>query len=544
MATNQAYTQIAHKGLLAGRRVLSAPAWPVLALVGAVSRLPFVHATPINWDSVQFALALEQFNLHAHQPHPPGYILYVLLGRLFNLAVDNPGLSLSLLSVLVTALALPLFYMLVLHIFDDTAVAWGASLILAASPLAIYYGSVGLTYMPEMLLSILVAALAWRVKTSKAGEIVLPAALLALSLGVAGGVRQTSLPILLPLCVWALWKAGRRAWAVFALVLAGVCALWFVPLTMLSGGLGAYLHENALLADTVVSRTSVVDVGLSGLFYNVTFEGLALAIGLGLGLIPLALWALRLVSFSLARPVRSFLLLWSLPPLLFYSASHVGQFGYMLVVVPPLAILSAVSARVLAMMIGRRRERDKAGDAGERAGLALCGAIALFSLAYFLLAPGPITASVVEGNDAHWRAVQVALRNDDPASTVLVMSIGWDGPFRAAGYLLPQYRSYAVDTNDAGDLGWLYSAYNGKSDYSLPTPKGQASLQLPANTRKIVALDPVTARRFAPTGTLDCIQLSDGSTLYVLTLDTGQAISALDIECSQIEAHAPDIAAR
>jgi len=128
------------------------------------------------------------------------------------------------------------------------------------------------------------------------------------------------------------------------------------------------------------------------------------------------------------------------------------------------------------------------------------------------------------------------------------MGIEWDGPFRAAGYLLPQYRSYGVDTNDAGDLGWLYSAYHGKSDYSLPTPQGQANLQLPPNTRKIVALDAITAKRLAPTGTLDCIQLSDGSTLYILSLDdgqsSGQAISSLDIECSQIEAQASDMAMR
>jgi hypothetical protein len=544
MATNQACTNVANKGILAGRRVLSVPAWPVLALVAAVSRLPFVHATPINWDSVQFTLALDQFDLHSHQPHPPGYILYVLVGRIANLAVGNPGLSLSLLSVLATTLALPLFYRLVMRVFDDVVLAWGASLILAASPLAMYYGSVGLTYMPEMLLSILVAALAWRVKIARAGELTLLAALLALSLGVAGGVRQTSLPILLPLCVWALWKAGRRAWVVFALMLAAVCALWFVPLVVLSGGLGAYLHENALLAGAVVSRTSVVDAGLSGLLYNLTFEGLALAIGLGLGLITLALWALRLVKFSLSRPARAFLLLWALPSLLFYSVSHVGQFGYMLVLVPPLAILSAIGARVLAMMITGRREQRDTGDDGAGAGLALCGAIALFSLSYFLLAPGPITASVVEGNDAHWRAVQTALRGDDPASTVLVMGIEWDGPFRAAGYLLPQYRSYGVDTNDQGDLGWLYSAYRGKSDYSLPTPEGQPSLQLPPNTRKMVALDPISAQRFAPTGTLDCIKLSDGSTLYTITPDDGRAIVSLDIDCSQIEAHALDMPAR
>ena len=40
-------------------------------------------------------------------------------------------------------------------------IAIGAALLLLASPLALYYGSVGLTYAPEMLASIVVAGMAW-----------------------------------------------------------------------------------------------------------------------------------------------------------------------------------------------------------------------------------------------------------------------------------------------------------------------------------------------------------------------------------------------
>ncbi len=35
-----------------------------------------------NWDAVQFALALGEYDVVKHQPHPPGYILYVALARL------------------------------------------------------------------------------------------------------------------------------------------------------------------------------------------------------------------------------------------------------------------------------------------------------------------------------------------------------------------------------------------------------------------------------------------------------------------------------
>ena len=492
-----------------------------------------MRLTPANWDAVQFALAVDTFDLHAHQPHPPGYILYVLAGRVFNLLVNEPSLALSLLSVLASGIALPLFYGLVRRIFEDGTVAWGATLMLATSPLAFYYGSVGLTYMPEMLLSVMVAVLCWRVK-SAAEQSPRLAVLLALALGMAGGVRQTSLLVMLPMCIWALWGHARRSWVVFVLTLVGVCLLWFVPLLALSGGLSAYLHENSLLAGAVMSRTSVFDAGMAGLAYNVAFEVLALVCGLGLGLVPLGLWAVRLVRFNLAGKVRVFLSLWIVPALAFYSVSHVGQYGYLLVVLPPLVVLSAVAARALGMNVAMHHARLAVRASGDHLGLAACGVVILFSLGYFLLAQGPVTASAIESNDTHWRTLREGLSSHDPASTALVMSIAWSGPFRQAGYLLPRYHSYGLDLNEDDRLRWLYSAEKGTSDYALPVPEGRERLDLPPGTRTIVALDPTTAARFAPEGVLDCVALADGSALYVLELPgsqgTPQLVRALVIE--------------
>jgi hypothetical protein len=483
----------------------------VLAASGGLSRLCFVRETPINWDGVQFALALDEFNLHLHQPHPPGYILYVLLGRLANMPLDNPGIALSLLSVLFSALALPVFYLLALQVFDDLSIAWGAVLILAASPLALYYGAVGLTYLPEMAFSIAVAALAWRVKSD---AIYRPwtVALLAAVLGLGAGVRQTSLLVLLPVCVWVLWGAGRRVWCVFGGVLALVCALWAVPLLVLSGGTETYLRENALLAARVTYRTSVFGGGVEGLLYNVTFQGLALVVGLGLAVIPPLLWAMRLLHFRLDKGVRTFLLLWAVPPVLLYAVTHVGQYGYLLVVLPPLALLAAVCARVLGEYIAGRARLS-----GATAGLAVCIVATLFSLGYFVLAQGPTTAANIASNDTHWRAVRAALRDADPSSTALVMGYKWDGPFRTAGYLLPAFHSYAIDEDRESRFGWMYSAYEGRSDYALPGPEPRLELGMPDGIRKIIALDADTAERLQGGAPAQSILLGDGTSLYVLT---------------------------
>src|SRR5205807_8446370 len=105
-------------------------------------------------------------------------------------------------------------------------IALGAALLLLASPLALYYGSVGLTYAPEMAFSIAIACLAW--KTREANGNFTPA-LLGISLGLASGVRQTSLPVLIPLCLWALWRTTSPRWLAFGASLSITCALWLIP---------------------------------------------------------------------------------------------------------------------------------------------------------------------------------------------------------------------------------------------------------------------------------------------------------------------------
>jgi hypothetical protein len=497
----------------------------VIALGAVLTRLPFVRETPVNWDAVQFALALDRFDLRLHQPHPPGYILYVALGRALDSAVDNPSVSLALLSALFGAVALPLLYLLAVRVFDDRAIAWGAVLLVGASPLALYYGATGLTYVPEMALGIAVALAAWRTRTvPRPAE----AALLGALLGVVGGIRQTSLVVLLPLCVWALWGAPVRSRAAFAGVLAAVCVAWAVPLVAVSGGIEAYLRESALLAEVVSENTSIVGAGIAGPAFNVAFTASALVVGLGVAVVPLGLWALRFVRFSLARPVRDFLALWALPPLVLYALTHVGQYGYLLVVLPPLARLSAAAARVIGETLAAR---GKAGRLRPTAiALAVCGVAALFSAGYFVLAEGPTTASNIAHNHERWQHTRAALARFDPASTVLVMEARWIGSFRAAGYLLPEYRSYGVyERERTGEQArWAYSAYGGVSDYALPHPAGTLRLQLPLGTENVLVLDEETAQRTVLEQPLERIPLAGQGALCRLSTGGG-AIRALDI---------------
>ena len=65
----------------------------------ALSRILFRSRLLYDIDSVNFALAISRFDPAAHQPHPPGYFLYVCLARLVNRFAGDPNTALVAISI-------------------------------------------------------------------------------------------------------------------------------------------------------------------------------------------------------------------------------------------------------------------------------------------------------------------------------------------------------------------------------------------------------------------------------------------------------------
>jgi hypothetical protein len=63
-------------------------------------------ASPSDGDEVLFLKALRELDVASYQPHPPGYPVYVMLGRLAALVVPDPVAALQLVSAVATAAAL------------------------------------------------------------------------------------------------------------------------------------------------------------------------------------------------------------------------------------------------------------------------------------------------------------------------------------------------------------------------------------------------------------------------------------------------------
>src|SRR2546423_2570150 len=225
-----------------------------LGVLTGLSRLPYRARMLYNWDAVQFALALNEYDVVKHQPHPPGYILYVALGRLVNYWLGDPAAAYVLLAVVFSGLTTFVVYYLARAAYDR-ATALASGTLLAVSPLFWFYGSVGLTYAGEALVASVVAYFSFRALRGSETD----AWLAAGYLGLAGGLRQSVLVLLFPLWLGSTTFGVRRlrTMLVGLLVIAAAALAWVLPMIWITG-LGRYLAASLDLAETVVKPTSIL----------------------------------------------------------------------------------------------------------------------------------------------------------------------------------------------------------------------------------------------------------------------------------------------
>src|SRR4030043_931374 len=84
----------------------------IFFFLGVITRVPFTSRMLLHMDSCQFALALEKFDITVHQPHPPGYFLYVMMGRILHLFIADANTVFVSISVFFSGLTVACVYLL------------------------------------------------------------------------------------------------------------------------------------------------------------------------------------------------------------------------------------------------------------------------------------------------------------------------------------------------------------------------------------------------------------------------------------------------
>ena len=319
------------------KRELSLLGFSILLIV--VTRVPFLPSYLYSFDSVNLALALQEFDPLQHQPQPPGYPLFVAEARVLYLLLGTPERTFAFLAVIVSALAVLFSYLLGTRMFSERVGLFAAAL-LFVNPAFWFAGLTSPLRLHLALVSLLLAYFCWR---SWEGE---PRYLLAasLTLGLGAGTRPELLVTLLPLWAWTAWRARRSGHLVRSiLLLAASVLLWVAMLTVGYGGLARMVSSlEGYFYTEAVQTSPLLEAPLAGWR---RMAGRAV-IWTSLGAL-CWIWALPFGWRALRRaeprkPFITFLTLWILPPFLFSLFVHIGDPDQALTAIAGLGVAGAV----------------------------------------------------------------------------------------------------------------------------------------------------------------------------------------------------------
>jgi hypothetical protein len=365
------------------------------AVAVLATRLPFLASSLDDIDAVNFALAVGDFDPARHQPHPPGYAVYVLLAKVSAaFAGAEPGglaRALAFLSAAAqAALPLPLF-LLFRRLGARPRIAAAAAALTLLNPVVWINGVRPMSDSVGMLFA--VTAQAMLLGAAPSGRGLIAAALLS---GVAAGVRVQTLALTGPLLAYAMTRPGaRRRAALLALVGGGLA--WSIPTLIEAGGPSAYWQAfRGTAADAADVEPLVVTWTLNRglraarhlLFrpWGAEWLGIALAGLAALG--ALAAWrrgaSMRLALLAFAPYVVAHAL---------FQQVHTQR--YAMPYVPLLALLTVLGLDAVARAVaGPRADGAFVGLAAAAA--AAIGAVALPGLSAYGAAVAPVYAAMDE----------------------------------------------------------------------------------------------------------------------------------------------------
>lgn len=449
-----------------------------------LTRVPFQSQLLYDHDSVQFALGMRAYDVYLHQPHPPGYFLYVHTAKLLDFFLRDANSSLVWLSTIASASAVAIIYNLASAVFSRRD-GWWAALLAVTSPLFWFFGEVALSYAVAAFFSSIIALGVWRALNGYERWIY-P---LSIIFGIAVGFRQD-----LGLFFGPLWllAVGQRDWRIFSkafLVLLVTISFWFVPMLIATGGAARYFAASSELWRFNNDSSTIWHAAVATRVDTfLTLVGV-LSYGVGLGTIFLILVAYMLIRKRqwpvLPRKKILFFAVWLTPALLFFTIVFIPpyKYSYGLVLLPAFFILTPAAVR-LALTLLKTFQGFATFPSGQATAIIVAIMIAS-NIAVFCLTDGGFSVSGLRTHERLLTMIFSGIKQNFPSDGTLILGkqrSTFSG-FRHVQYYLPEYQVYLVDqqTDVQGQKWHAFGAHNGRTILS-------PEVKVPPGTKRIVFL--------------------------------------------------------
>ena len=455
----------------------------VLGIGTVLSRWPFQASLLSNHDAVNYALALDRFDMRLHQPQPPGYPLYVLLGRAFQLIWHDHLSALIWLSMVFSGLAVIAVYLVGREMFGRRVGVIAALLLATSSPFW-FQGEIASPYTADLFASAMVGWLCYRLASSSGRAVVWGS---ALAVGLAGAFRLQTIMFIFPLFLYALRRRPRRTIAGAVVVSGIVFGAFFVPAVIVSGGPAAFIRSMRIIVPIFWSASTLVrSTRLARFVKNadtiVRYTGLVL----GELTLPFVLLGYLTRSHRLRfwrNPKLLFLAIWTLPAWIVYFLIWPGNIGTILVCIAPFFLLAAVG---LDWVLARARW-------GAVVGWTALTILLVWNIAIFAFLPQYPFGEFYRRFDNHesvtsisdYYRTKLSLMSQIPVEGTIVYA----NAFRHLQYYLPQYRTFSPPSLWRSDPTLVRSVISIDNGVMEAWEEVDVTTLVPSGTERIVFFD-------------------------------------------------------
>ncbi len=399
----------------------------LLVLIATVLRFMYLSPWLEDWDSVQLALGLHHYSIIDHQPHPPGYPLYILLGRLFYIFTQNDAYALSSLSALLGSLSAIPLYLLAKKMFDKKTALLSA-LIFIVTPVHWVFSERAFTDIPGLFFLLVFGYFIYSSKGNLKRLF-----LSSLFAGLVLGVRFNEIPVVLGLIILVAFIYGNIKFFLLSMsaFLIGV-TIWLIPLVIITepskfiesfSSLANYVVKHDVLLGESIPLTSLVKTKLEQLVYlfDLSYTKAFLILSV-FSIVWVALKPKLHKEFKIW-----FLLIWTFSyGVILFIVYNLEIQRHLLPLLPPLAILTAFS---LVQLIKNQK--------------VLVPVFLLFWASIFLQGLNQVIHLNTEIPPTI-QPVNYVKQNFDPQNTIIIASY----IYRQFQYYAPEFNSYYSDKVD------------------------------------------------------------------------------------------------
>lgn len=447
----------------------------LLAVAGFISRVPFLEKYQSNWDGPQYTIAIARYSYAQLTPTPPGYPLYIALGKFFHLFI--PDLHTALLAVSVFA---SMFGAVVLYIVGQKIanrfVGIAAAVIFLTGSTFYYFGLTPYGYVLLPGMEVLLGYSVYRIFINKKYE----GYLLGAIIGILFGIRPQELLQIFPLVLLGLYFLPKNEKIKALCLWFIITLLWLVPILYITG-LQSFivLWYNDLLI-SVTNNAFSARVAL-------IIKGFLLSFGLSAGFLLYYVWLYfkKRKIINKSKKIITFYLVWILPGFLYNLLLRTEHAGYQMsylsafLLIIPYAIWASTKKRTLVY------------------GIAV-GLLAIFNLYWFFYNRDPNYTKPYRPTSFHYSDIR---KNDlkvgskvtfiqqkfNPKSTYIIATeVLW----RPYSYYLKTYHVTTLTALDNTQIPYIYQRYDtidwnllyrslDDKNFVIPVPKGITTIIFP-----------------------------------------------------------------